>query len=659
MADSCAQYVNADDLKAAKESILHIEHVATSKDGNGDPALVVTDPIRGVNYTNTTLDGLFADIGFKPVNGSFEDSGELKNRWDVLLYEINGSFYQWTGALPHTVPAGSSPFDSSGQLITGWVDQTDLTLRAQLSASGGAGNIGFGNTTVERALNKEVYIDWSAPVADYGPFINDAQQSGQYGGKVKLRGERYPVLTTIQRRAGWTIEGVGPYATELYWGGSDAAMMIMEPVALQSRSGKTIGNASGQYHTALRDLSLIGNGSGIGLWRREAWWDLVERVIIENFDIGEKDGIGTSNVTGCYWCRNEQVWYRNNRINLHVTDYTNLNTWANCRFSEASVWDIEFIEPTSPLTLGQQGNRFVDCEFASLDSVFLGARIFDMNFHNGYFEQPGYAVYDGTAHTKNAISFTGTTKIFGASSTKNKIVAGRNGGNCQNWSFHNIRTNLGKGAGAPATMQVIDMGPTANYFSAFHPTMTGVAGWELTQPSNYNKLGMQLYDVNGKSILQMSALSTDRLVANSSHVTIDYAASNNRGVDLYRKGVSLGELTTTWATVLQIPDFIVQFACSTLHYELSIAGRNQGNGTVKAAHICGEANGNTGTLANVVEIFNRQTGSTAITVEYQAIQSGTSLLVQVRKSAASTAVFDQVFCAVDAKSAGFYIGLAV
>lgn len=135
MADSCAQYVSTDDLKAAKESILHIEHVATSKDANGNPALVVTDPIRGVGYTNATLDGLFSDIGFKPVNGSFEGGGTLVNRWDVLLYETNGSFYQWVGTLPHTVSPGSSPFDSSGQLLTGWVDRSDLTLRSDLASS--------------------------------------------------------------------------------------------------------------------------------------------------------------------------------------------------------------------------------------------------------------------------------------------------------------------------------------------------------------------------------------------------------------------------------------------------------------------------------------------------------------------------------------------
>lgn len=156
MADSCAQYVSTDDLKAAKESILHIEHVATSKDANGNPALVVTDPIRGVGYTNATLDGLFSDIGFKPVNGSFEDGGTLVNRWDVLLYETNGASYQWIGAIPVgglVVPAGSSPFDSGGNLLPGWVDQTDLTLRSQLKNKDGESLVGGATYAQIRASN--------------------------------------------------------------------------------------------------------------------------------------------------------------------------------------------------------------------------------------------------------------------------------------------------------------------------------------------------------------------------------------------------------------------------------------------------------------------------------------------------------------------------
>jgi len=122
MADSCGDYISADDLKAGKQSILHIEHVATSKDSQGNPVLSVTDTIRGNEVTNTTLDGLFANIGFRPVNGSFEDGGTIINRWDVLLYKANGSYYQWSGTLPKTVAPGSTPTAE-----TGWIDRTDLT----------------------------------------------------------------------------------------------------------------------------------------------------------------------------------------------------------------------------------------------------------------------------------------------------------------------------------------------------------------------------------------------------------------------------------------------------------------------------------------------------------------------------------------------------
>lgn len=146
MASNCNDYISADDLKTGKQSILHIEHVATSKDANGNPALEVTDVIRNQSVTNTTLDGFFSDIGFKPAEGSFETGAVLTKRWETLLLQSNGSFYQWLGELPKTVTAGSSPFDGSGDLIDGWVDQTNLTLRSQLMLSSGAGLSGFSTT---------------------------------------------------------------------------------------------------------------------------------------------------------------------------------------------------------------------------------------------------------------------------------------------------------------------------------------------------------------------------------------------------------------------------------------------------------------------------------------------------------------------------------
>jgi len=142
MADNCGSYVNAEDLKAAKESINHIEHVATSKDADGNPALVVTDPIRGTNYTNKTLEGFFARLGFLPVDGSFQTGGTLNNRWDVLLNTADNSYYQWMGSLPKVVPAGSTPATSGGVSASAWVNQTDLTLRSQLAAASGIDLIG-------------------------------------------------------------------------------------------------------------------------------------------------------------------------------------------------------------------------------------------------------------------------------------------------------------------------------------------------------------------------------------------------------------------------------------------------------------------------------------------------------------------------------------
>lgn len=134
---NCNDYISADDLKTGKQAILHIEHVAKSRDAAGNHALSVTDTIRGESVTNKTLDGLFSDIGFKPVSGSFESSGALVNRWEVLLYESESSYYQWMGPLPKVVPAGSTPTTTGGIGPNAWVDQTDLTLRSQLAAPNG------------------------------------------------------------------------------------------------------------------------------------------------------------------------------------------------------------------------------------------------------------------------------------------------------------------------------------------------------------------------------------------------------------------------------------------------------------------------------------------------------------------------------------------
>lgn len=205
MAQDCSAYVSAEDLVAAKESIVHIEHVATSKDAEGNPALEVTDEIRGVAVTNTTLDGLFSDIGFKSVNGSFEDGGTLVNRWDTLLYEADGSFYQWMGELPKTVPAGSSPFDAQGNLIAGWEDRSDLNLRTDLKSTNGSTLIG---TNHRGTLQKDLDAIDRRPDG-YAGGITDVLANGN---DVEINKD-YSISSRIDVEANQVVKGEGGVVT--------------------------------------------------------------------------------------------------------------------------------------------------------------------------------------------------------------------------------------------------------------------------------------------------------------------------------------------------------------------------------------------------------------------------------------------------------------
>lgn len=181
---NCNDYISADDLKTGKQAILHIEHVAKSRDVAGNPALEVTDTIRGESVTNKTLDGFFSSVGFKPVDGSFEDSGTINHRWEVLLYESDGQYYQWMGALPKVVPAGSTPATTGGIDATHWINQSDLTLRSDLASDSGSSIIGTstGQTAEDRFKELEKYRVSSLlsdPNDDAGLAIMNAYAAGQ------------------------------------------------------------------------------------------------------------------------------------------------------------------------------------------------------------------------------------------------------------------------------------------------------------------------------------------------------------------------------------------------------------------------------------------------------------------------------------------------
>ena len=74
---------------------------------------------------------------------SFEKGFNVTTWNEVLLWEEDGDYYRWDGALPKNVPAGSTPESSGGLGLGAWVSVGDASLRSDLSSNNGANLIGL------------------------------------------------------------------------------------------------------------------------------------------------------------------------------------------------------------------------------------------------------------------------------------------------------------------------------------------------------------------------------------------------------------------------------------------------------------------------------------------------------------------------------------
>lgn len=185
---NCSDYISADDLKTGKEAILHIEHVAKSEDASGNPALEVTDEIRGELVTNKTLDGLeeiyieaIRNLGWNPV-GTFQAGATLTQLNDIIQDNSTLTWYRWDGGLPKNVPASSTPSSTGGITAGAWqiVDVSDVLRRDLASSAPGKGvNLVYGAlkqtdlvlqsiTKIPSYVNSNVVQAWQDSVAAYG-----------------------------------------------------------------------------------------------------------------------------------------------------------------------------------------------------------------------------------------------------------------------------------------------------------------------------------------------------------------------------------------------------------------------------------------------------------------------------------------------------------
>lgn len=90
------------------------------------PTNLAVDPYNG---TREALRRSYAEAGYNLVDGSFEAGGTITTATDVLLYESNGKAYSWSGTLPKTISAGSTPVGDAS-----WVLRADALLKTSVTA---------------------------------------------------------------------------------------------------------------------------------------------------------------------------------------------------------------------------------------------------------------------------------------------------------------------------------------------------------------------------------------------------------------------------------------------------------------------------------------------------------------------------------------------
>lgn len=135
--------------------------------------------------------------------GTFESGATLDDLREVLLWDVSdggdGHEYGWAGSFPKVVPPNSTPASTGGIALGSWADRSDVTLRSELAAPGGAGIIGG----VDQPVTSSEFAGGADPT---GATTSDAAFSaaGSYVGGVRVEGTF--TLTDIVTRTNSVME---------------------------------------------------------------------------------------------------------------------------------------------------------------------------------------------------------------------------------------------------------------------------------------------------------------------------------------------------------------------------------------------------------------------------------------------------------------------
>ena len=198
---------------------------------------------------------------------SFEDGYTITLPNEALLWESNGEYYRWDGAMPKEVAAGSTPDSSGGVGIGAWVGIGDAALKTMLAGASGSSMIGMeaGGTLKDATVNvtAEQFDAEGDGLTDDTAAIQAAIDYvyAQGGGIVKLKAKTYRAANLLLRPR-VVIEGVTLETTMIKapddWTGN-AVIMGQGYLTYKTDSASQV--VPGCFSAGVRNLTIHGNAT--------------------------------------------------------------------------------------------------------------------------------------------------------------------------------------------------------------------------------------------------------------------------------------------------------------------------------------------------------------------------------------------------------------
>lgn len=184
----------------------------------------------------------------------------------VLRLEATGEYYRWDGALPKTVPAGSTPQSTGGIGLGAWLSVGDATLRENLSSN--ANGMGDELITVKQPFTGAVARTQHAKnmdtvsAKDFGGIADGSTHPLSEKFSTLLMAQAvYPFVTSLSQSIDWAaaqaaVNSLAPAGGRLYL--PKGAWVFTDELSITNMPVQIVGD--GMYATRIEQVTAGANG---------------------------------------------------------------------------------------------------------------------------------------------------------------------------------------------------------------------------------------------------------------------------------------------------------------------------------------------------------------------------------------------------------------